>query len=233
MTLGDMEQSVAAYLNQDLASFTVNGVNLVRQALDRASLSMQRRYNFAAAYTRQTFSMDLGTRNDFPDNVKKFDRAWINADLTVAGPIPIINESAVARRSGFFASGNGNMLWDPVLYYGYVSSLALVVSGRTFYLFPTNANVPLASTTNLAVDVDLYQWFPTYNLQTQDYTDFFLEVGPDCLLYRAVKELSFRKQSSAPAQQLQLSAAMLEEAWQSLVAFDTDATEGSYRYSLD
>lgn len=228
MTLGEMKQSVAAYLNQDAATFQVNGVNLILQALDRASRAAQRRHDFEAAKSRITLSATLGVTYTKPGNVKKFEYIWLDNDRA-RGPIRIINEAEVHRRSLYSDAG---LIFDAQYFRGYYSDLAFVVRGNEYYLFPTTTLLPNGSTTEISINADVISWFDSYATQEQDYEDHLLAYGSDYLLYFVVRELSYRLKSSSPADQLQISATMVEQAFQGLVVHDANVSSGAYNASL-
>lgn len=228
MTLGDMRQSIAAYLNKDLATFQVNGVDLITQALDRASIAAQRRHDFEVLRARITTSMVLGTTYTMQADWKKVLYVWL-AGNQVRGPVRIVRESEIHRRSMYTTSA---LVFDAVYFQGYYSDMCFALRGREYYLFPTTSLLPNASVTEFPVNMDIVTFFPVYGLQTQDYEDHLLQYGSDYLLYFAVRELSFRTRSSAPADQLPISAKMVEEAFQGLVMHDTNVSDGSFDTSL-
>lgn len=230
MTYANFAAEVAAYLNRSTASLTVNGVDLVLSAANKAKAEAQRRRNFKMARTNAfvVASMDgtlLSTARTTPVStggvlvgVKVVEFVWLYATIGAsyrrARRVPMITPGDLAL---YYPQGTERD-WQsppPTVPYWDVAEMRAYIRGQTIYL--TGA----APSGTAYLYLDVIQYLPDY---TGSNTDFFLDYHSDWLLAKTLDYLNIYIKDD---QRVMISQSRLEAAWTSVCSFDDSYAEDS------
>lgn len=228
-TLPDLEAKIAAYLQHIVADFDVNGINLLRDAINQSQRYAQMQHDFEMMRCSVDVSVSLtsgvifspaflhGTSNYV--TIKKIRRAYIASPDQGIRPIGFTNQEYVSNDLALRWQGTewsrGRAFPAP---FDFVDTPTLVQSGQHVYLYPADQNVFGASPVSMMLDV--YRYFPNYD--EDDDNDFMLQFGDDFLFYDSLCRLNFYWKEFVNRQEGNVAPPNGERdaAWAALLAWD-------------
>jgi len=193
-TILDVEKAIAAYLRQDVADFTQNGINLLRMATNKARKHAERLHDWE--HTKGVASVTTSATGQFtvPDAVKQFQAFYlVNGDVDVPMRYATKQMGTVwamerisklpAGTSTRYPADYDVSVYSSVGYTGEVPTYAheVFLQGRSAELYP-------ATSVARTVKVAGYMWMDDYASDTDE--DFFTLHGFDFLLWAGVVEVN-------------------------------------------
>lgn len=236
-TFGELKRQVAGYLNRPTASFVVDGLDLLSKAVYRARLWAQLNHNFE--YNRCAITIPdvsttsgaslstavlYGTETAVP--VKTIETAYLpvsSGGAIVEIPIGITQRRlhALALRRKYAGIAPSDVASTNVLS---MSKYEMVQVGRQIYIRPADT-ATLGATFDLHADA--VRWSEIFTGDND--SDFFLQFGESFMLYRSLVELNFFLKED---ERVQISAQVLQDAWNALLAWDTSLVKAEADYDL-
>jgi hypothetical protein len=228
-TLPDLKSKIAAYLQKAVVDFTVNGIDLLLDAINRSHQYAQMQYDFELMRCSVDVSISLtqgaffspalihGTSNYV--TVKKVRRAYFNDGTGVLRPINFINREGVSSDLDLRWRGEefSRARAYPQPFSGY-DTPSIVQTGITLYMYPTDTNV--VGNSPVEVVLDVYRYFPDYSTDLDN--DFLLQFGDDFLMWASVCRLNYFSKEFVNRQEGNVSPPEKERdaAWADLLAWD-------------
>lgn len=232
MNIGELKETVAAYVQKPLAELTIGGVDLVLKALNNAKKKAERLHDWNCEEATVVGTATAGVGS------------WQNLPL-LSGGDPIKVKQPVT----FFLSTEGNLLplfhhtktlgairvkeriqrlmtdfdtrygrddeptYRLVTNFNNRAPYQVYVHGAQYQMYP----VPTEDKT-IVIDVD--RWLPDYT--SDDDEDFFTEHGADYLMYAAIVEINMLTQTFVPQTEGNLAPPekARDEAYAGLVEYD-------------
>lgn len=226
MTLAQFRSCVAAYMQRSESTFVYDGVNLLTQAANMARQYVERTRNFEMCKTSaQITSVDITNgallssmvlRGTVTPVVAKSISAAFLGFSTSTGEFPIemmTREAHIARLSRQYdrmVTRNPQQN-SPAEMMGFFS---LVRHGDYIYIHP--GDITALGSQTVTVYFDIVKWLPEYVADSD--TDFLLTYGRDYMLFKTIQMLNFMIKED---QRVPVSTAMLQEAYNSIVSWDS------------
>jgi len=233
MNLGQLKTKVAAYCNRDVASFVVNGFDVLTDAINQARRWAQLVHDFNYCRARGVFNVSFQTGGDItslvavgttnPLDVKKIEGAYIqdpnNITYSYSGiPIKIYSrwvdkqrQTRLYRGGDPYSYPNGTTI--PTLIQQ-PNDVQLIIQNTQAYLTPgvISAYQSLSSL-NIILDVIAFQ----PDLVNDTDQDFFCNYCNPWLTQASINGLNVYLKED---ERLQLQAAGLEKMWTAILAWD-------------
>lgn len=245
--LASLKASIAAFLDKSTTDFSINGVDLLLQAVNNAKRWAQSNYDFEYARSSVTVTVNTTTggllssavdADSNPVVVKKIESAYFPVGTSTV-PIQFWAKknmvSELRRRydqpsAGVEAGSTPFVQGYPDItvngYLGGISLPALVQHGDTLSLYPDVSSVVTGTTVEVSLDV--VKWMPDYVIDIQDsgnsiLTDFFMTYGYEFLLWKGVMEANylFTQFVSRTEGSLAPPDRLLDAAWKAFLAWDS------------
>lgn len=176
MTISDLKNEVAGYLNRDVATLTAQagGVDITLRAINDAKRWAQRTEDFEMARCAADLTVDLlngaplsgavlhGTST--PVSINKIERAFVTASSTYSRPIELISRNQMVKRLG--RAWELNVPWSEWTQNGPWSvpcTFPVAVSwGGFLYIWPPGSVAFPQNATTQLVSLDIVQQMPEY-----------------------------------------------------------------------
>lgn len=233
MTFGVFKKMIAAYMNRDLVTFTVNDVDLIARAVNQARRWAERQHNFE--YSRTSARIDKLHFTDgallsltvedlnqvVPVSVKVIERAFLPfSDGSGWFPVDVVSRDKHMQR---VKRHYDNVLTtDPkkMPETQKLSFWTIVRWGDRVYVSPADSDALGGETVVLRMDV--VKWLPEYANDSDN--DFFLDFCEDFLKFRTIYELNFMLKEDL---RISISASALQDSWKTVKAWDASIIDGS------
>ncbi len=246
MTIATLKSKIAGYLQRAVADYSVNGVDLLLDAINKAHQWGQQQYDFeyAKCVVDALVSLEDGVAiSPLPLHgtmtnvaVKKVLKAFVSDAFKGFRPIKFVSrawqtDDVEQRWSGIpypFAPSQRDMPSYPTFFETY-----LVQVGQTLMIYP-NATI-ISRQDPLPISLDVVQYFPDY-IDDSHPVDFFLQYGDDWLAWDAICRLNVLNKEFVPRQEGNIAPPtdQRDRAWQDLLAWDAQlVTTGDSMLSLD
>ena len=238
-TFAHLRKAVAAYMNRDESAFVSNGFDVLTQACNDAHQWVQRKHIFDRAsvfITVPSVSLTDGAQlstavlrgTSTAVIVRALKAAWLPSSGGGELPIRIVSrEEWVARRqrrNDFVVDVRDE---PSTLQEGGTLPLEVVLYGEMIHLTTADPSVyGQASTVDLHFDA--IRWYEDY--ENADDTDFCLTYFFDFMVMRSIYYLNFYLKED---QRVPISAAAMNDTWESVIAWDTSLRTNSIPLTCD
>lgn len=234
-TVAELKKAAAAFMNRDESAFIRASFDNLLQACNNARLYVERTVNLELARVAATVSVSLtsggalstavltGTATAVSvKHIRSAGLALADSANTIV-PIKIYNRddylNRIKRRFDGVGLSSENLEYTNL-------PIGMFRLANTVYVVPSDPTVLGASTITLHMDV--FKWMTEYT--TGSETDFLLDYCFDYMLYRVVSEMNyFTKEDQRTA----LASKVVQDAWESLKAWNAAIVEQSDDVTLD
>ena len=245
--LATLKSSIAAFLDKSTTDFSINGVDLLLQAVNNAKRWAQSNYDFEYARIQATLVVNTTTggllsavvdTGSNPVVVKKIESAYFPVGTSTV-PIQFYakkNMIAELRRRydqpayGLEAGSTPYVQgYSEITLSGFNTGImvpALVQHGGTLFLYPDVSD--LVSSSTVTVSLDVIKWMPDYSIDIQTpansvLTDFFMTYGYEFLLWKGVIEANYLFTQFVNRSEGSLTPPdrLLDAAWKAFLAWDS------------
>jgi len=232
----EIEKTIAAYLRQDVSDFTVNGVNLLRNACNNARKAAERIHDWEFTHVKAkvtTGSTGVGNLNDAvlvsDDSAVKIKQVITYYLAEGDWKIPLyhqgVKHAAVRSRDWMDRRGVGYgeryLSDDTLISPSNIRGLRheVIMQGTQFHLVP-------ATTEAKVIHLDAFKWLSDYSADTD--VDHFVTHGADYLIYAGIVECNMFNTRFSENQEGNLGppTRARDEALQGLLEADNFYIEG-------
>ena len=227
MNVANFKKLVAGYVNRDAASFVVNGVDLLLEAINQAKLAAQREHDFFVMRS-YGFIQTSQAGADFTTSV------YPTPTITTALNVKRIRRVFTYATSGsvYIKNARYRLLseedWDQQLPVIDTTNLNIYSDTRLMvYLSGTNLYITNTSTLSW-VYLTIFKILPDY--VDADVGDFFTINGRDWLLLKSIQMLNFYLKED---QRVGISNSALQDRWNSLLTLDNSYNNYDGANALD
>ena len=231
-TFAEMKTMVAAYMQRDATTFTVNAVDLLGKAVNQARkwAEMERSFELNRVQTQLAISLQNGTDisgmvlasdGTTPVTVKSIIKGFLALPdaATAVFPIDVITRDKHLERVERHYDRVNNLTDLPKGTPNFVGYMAVVRLGNLLYLAPNDSTL-YNNATSVTVKFDSYKFLADYSADGD--TDFFLTTCENFMLLRSCYQLNFFLKDD---QRVPISAAVMESAWNAVVRWDANLVE--------
>lgn len=212
MTVGQIKKQVAAYLQNSVSSFVVDGMDLLLHELNAARRQAELLHDFSENLVYGQLSVDpddggsldsvvLVSDGTTAVNVRSVQTYYLR-DTTAQADIPLYHHP-YKNRAVRDKWKHGKTVFDYTTRYRDDAGRSLgpvnpeiLQSGRTVYLHPTPSEAK-------TIRMHAYKWMTDYD--NDNDTDWMTEDGPEYLKWAAIVNLNFRNKHFVPRQEGNLS----------------------------
>jgi len=227
----EVEDTIAAYLRQATADFTINGVNLLRLACNHARKRAERMHDWHHTAGSTVVTTSATGEFTIPAAIKQFNGFYLRqSDVDVPLHYASRQTGAVwakdrmAKRSvdgsvRYLSDNDISITAEGYTNLGIYAPYEVFIQGRIGQLFPKPSVAK-------SVVVDGFLWMDDYDADAD--TDFFVTHGSDFLLWSSIVEVNHHNHVFTDNQEGNVSPPLRyrDEAFATLIEHDNFQIDG-------